>query len=305
MKKTISLMLALMMMLSLAIPAFAADVTETIEFSAFDGSIIMPKTAITVKDGVAESFGYTVKSVDHNGEAVDDITALDALVAAHKAYYGDAFTKDTATNYLSVVSGQVVLAFGKNARASGFAIDNECPHDDNFNALWNSYTGYSIDEAELDDGDTMSFFFYQDTMMYSDHFAWFEDATGDDVDDIEGKIGTEVTLKLVGFCFGWYSCSRDEDKGIIPLAGVDVYAYANGEYTKIGTTDENGLITIKIAEGKSYSIVAYGTSVDAYESDVPVVAAWADVEVKPFSFFEKIINFIMQLIAKIKALFVR
>ena len=63
--KSISMMLAvLMLMATLAVASSAQDSSVTVNFCAFDGEVFVPKTEITVTDGLAEAYGYDVAEVE-------------------------------------------------------------------------------------------------------------------------------------------------------------------------------------------------------------------------------------------------
>lgn len=305
-KKILSAVLAVVVLLCcMPLSVFAAsDGGVTVSFALSGESADMPMQSITLSDGEAEKFGYTMPETDHNGEKIEEITVFDVIVAAHEAYYGDEFTKETAQNYLIVTDGQIKLAFGKKASASGFAVNNEAPHDDNFNELWSSYTGYGACEATVENGDFVSYFFYNDTYFYSDYYAWFECADESAV-SLTAVKNDSVTLTVKGFCYGWYSCSKDEDKGIVPLPGMEVYLVKNGEYTSVGTTNENGQITVKFGDKGDFSLCAKGTTSDDYSDDIPVVNAWCSVKVltRAQSNWQKIVNFFRTVFQKIANLF--
>ncbi len=77
--------------------------TVSVTFSVSDGTIIIAPEALEVEAGIAKAYGYQVASVDHNGNRVEGATVMDAIVAAHKAYYGDEFTAETCKNYQSLL----------------------------------------------------------------------------------------------------------------------------------------------------------------------------------------------------------
>lgn len=312
-KKSVSLILSVVMLLGcISVTVFAADSSVTVNFSAFDGKIIMPRQSLTVSDGTAEAYGYQNLEKDHNGVKIEGITALDVLVTAHKAYYGDLFTAETASDYLSVVNGQLKLAFGKSAAASSFAVNNAAPHDDIYleDPVWGSaYTGYAINEARISDGDYIAYFFYQDKYFYGDKYAWF--TNGENMaDSVTVLPEEEITLTLIGFTFGWYSTYKDEDKDISPLPYVDVYLVKNGEYTLLGQTDEEGTVTLSIAEEGDYQLCAYGETEDDYDDGIPVAAAWSDIKVQSDSqtaseksLWERIVDFFRMIFDFIANLF--
>ena len=64
----------------------------------------------------AEKYGFT--------DALEGVTALDALVKAHELAFGDAFTKETAGEFLAVGStGMITKIFGDNTSACGFCVN--------------------------------------------------------------------------------------------------------------------------------------------------------------------------------------
>lgn len=248
---------------------FAIDARETAEvyFSATSDEIIVPLGTLEVYDGIAEEYGYTVSAEDHNGVAVEGITVLDVLVAAHADYYGADFTADTATDYLVVSGGFLQKAFGEKATASGFTVNNEVPHDDIMTAY--GYTGYAADTSVVETGDFVSFFFYQDTYYYMDVLASF-----DSLSDTY-KPGDSVTYTLSGYYAAWYGCSDAETiaDNTEALADIDVFMKEAGQetFTKIGTTDENGQITIDFMLEGDYTIYATGET----DTGSPVIYSWS------------------------------
>lgn len=284
---------------------FAKDNAITVSFSAFDGEIIIPKQNMKVSDGEAEKFGYVMPEEDHNGEKITTVTAFDVLVAAHEAYYGSAFTPETAENYLVLLKGEIRLAFGQKATTSSFAVNNDCLHDGIIDELYGTYTGYGSAEARINSGDYMAYFFYQDTPWCMDYYAWFTDGNTK-LTSVNAVKPMEMTLTLEGYTYGWYSCNNDEDKDIAPLCGVDVYLVKNGEYMSIGKTDENGQITVSIKDKGDYQLCAYGIAETDYD-DVPVSAAWCDVKVqtRAQASWQKIVDFFNGIFAAIAKLFGR
>ena len=106
-KRIVSLFLALVMALSLIPTTVWAASPVQVTFSAQkDGAFLFTRQSVTVTDGLAEEYGYEVSTQDHNHVAIEDPTVFDAMVAVHKAKYGDAFTKETAKNYLDISNGR-------------------------------------------------------------------------------------------------------------------------------------------------------------------------------------------------------
>ena len=68
---------------------------------------------------------------------------MDAIVAAHKAYYGDEFTRSTAKNYLVMNSSFIMKSFGRNTSACGFTVNGTMPNDGIINPSYGTPTGYA------------------------------------------------------------------------------------------------------------------------------------------------------------------
>ncbi len=240
----------------------------TVNFSAFDGSVIVPQTEMTVSDGLAESYGYNIAKKDHNGNRVDAVTVFDVLVAVHKEYYGDAFTPETATDYLVMNDSFILKAFGKSASSSGFVVNDVTPNDGIYNPAYGSYTGFACDTAELAENDDVTYFFYQDTEYWMDYKAVFAN------DEITAIAGEALTVNVSAFCiwYGYYDIDIIESMSV-PADGVDIYS-ADG--TKIATTDANGNATITFEDAGEYAIYVAGT---VESEEAPIIIDWATVTV--------------------------
>ena len=85
--KICSLVFALAMALCCLPAAFAAEDEITVSFSFYDGAIVIPKTELTVTDGTAEKYGYTLSEM----KTLIEKSGLTLLMAY------DAFTHNPAT----------------------------------------------------------------------------------------------------------------------------------------------------------------------------------------------------------------
>lgn len=259
-----------------------SSVTVTVAMQK-DGAFLDVPQKITVKDGLAEEYGYTVAEKKHDDETVDEPTFFDALVAVHKAKYGDSFNKDTAEQYLKIGSGgYLTKAFGDENAACGFYINSEIPADENG-------TGYCADTAELKNNDIVEFWFYQDTESWSDCYTSFDTA--------EKNVGVGVSFDLTMSMFVY-----DYEKGVTKYAvdGEDTennYITINtvNSYGSISeplkdaegnviTPDKNGKISLSFEEEGSYIVTAQGFVNGAS----PVVAPFCIVTVEEVSAPESI-----------------
>lgn len=265
---SLALALALAMALCCLPAAFAAENEITIDFSYYDGAVVIPKSELKVYDGIAEEYGYQLR----NSEST---AVFDAIVAAHKAYYGEAFTAETANDYLVMHDGFITKAFENSSASLGFFVNDEMPNDGIFNEGFNSYTGYACDQALLAEGDYVSLFTYKDP-MWSDYYMVVSES------EIEVLTGEKFTVSATGYSAMWYGCYREEDRAnyTYPMNGIDVYSTKDfDEYTKIGTLDENGEITLSLDEAGTVYLCMEGSFEDPYMGTIPVVANWCEVTV--------------------------
>lgn len=267
--KICSLALALALALCCLPSAFAAENEITVSFSFYDGAVVIPKTDdLKVYDGIAEEYGYTLSS---NG----GITVFDAIVAAHKGYYGEAFTAETAGDYLAMSYGFMTKAFGLATSNLGFCVNDEVPNDGIFNEAYNSYTGYACDTAAITNGDYVSFYTYQSS-YWADYYVTLS------ANEIDATAGKEFTVAATGYSVMWYGCYKEEDRAAYtyPMAGLDVYTTTDfNTYTKVGTLDEKGEITLTINEIGTTYICVMGSFEDPMMGSCPAIANWCEVTV--------------------------
>lgn len=276
MKKIVSLILVSAMLLCIVPTAFAEGAGVAVDFAFYDGTIVMPKQEITVTDGIAEEYGYTLSEKDHSGKTVDGITVFDVIVAAHEEKYGDKFTAETADEYLAMSSGFITKIFGIATSTIGFAVNDATPHDDVYVEAYAGYTGYSCDTAVVEEGDYVSVFRYLSS-YWDDIYPSFDKT---EISVVEGK---EAVVSLSGYSIVYYGCSKQDviDGMTSPINGVDVYATTDFvNYELLGKTDENGEIALSFdKEGKVW-LCAYGNHEDETLGDIPVIANWCEVSVE-------------------------
>ena len=300
-KKALAALLALTLLLCAAPFAFAAedDVTVTLLFSHGDKICLIPE--VTVADGTAEAYGYTVAETDPTGAPVSGVTVLDALVALHEALYGDAFTAETAGNYLVVAAdtGYITTIDGVVTGNVGFTVNDVQVHDDELSA-WGYYTGFSCHQAVLEDGDMLNVFFYQDSMGLDFYPTIAAPA--------QVEPGEDFALSATGYSIGWYGCSPQDTiaEMIEPLEDAEVVVFSDDlkTVTPLGTLDETGALTISFEEAGTYWVGVRGE--EAGESGVPVilnamcVQAGTDeppVDEQP-SLFQRVINAVKDAVQK-------
>lgn len=273
-KRKLPLILALIMALFVVVPpatVSAADAgSVNVDFYAtWDGVFPFTKETINVTDGLAEEYGYQVATEDHNGNPVTGPTVMDVLVAAHIAKYGDAFTKETATDYLTISSsGMLRKVFERDAMGDlGFWIDDQFPQDDNG-------TGYNADTAVVVNGQKVVLWKYL-SEYWGDYYTHF------DQEYVTIDEGESVTLNLQGtmaLAFG-----QMPYEAIYSEAGADGLAIVlvdpdTGDVETIpgATTDEEGNVTLEFDTAGVYHISANGFD---KSGNWPIVPPWCTVMV--------------------------
>ena len=235
MKKIISVFLSVTMLvsaLSVGTVAFADEnktpKTATVEYSVFDGGVytMEPKT-ITVSSDLSYKYkdevGYNDKS--------DEPTILDVLIAAHIDMFGEDFM-DYAPLKASGSSG-ITSAFGEETSALSYRLNGAT---DNGSGVW-----YNLD-TEVKSGDYVDTMFYQDTSGYTDKYV---SLGGRDIKSATGDV--TVTATYEGFDENWATV-------ILPAQGLNISV----DGVSVGTTDENGQITLKLSQNKTYVVTASG-----------------------------------------------
>ena len=235
MKKIISVFLSVVMLvsaLSVGTVAFADEnktpKTATVEYSVFDGGVytMEPKT-ITVSSDLSDKYkdevGYNDKSVEP--------TILDVLIAAHIDMFGEEFTDYAPLKASS--SGGITSAFGEETSALTYRLNGAT---DNGSGVW-----YNLD-TEVKSGDYVDTMFYQDTNGYTDKYV---SLGGRDIKSATGDVTLTATYE--GFDANWATV-------ILPAQGLNISV----DGVSVGTTDENGQITLKLSQCKTYVVTASG-----------------------------------------------
>ena len=156
----------------------------------------------TVASDLAEKYDFT--------DEVDGVSALDVLVRAHELTFGEAFTKETAATYLVVgSSGFITTIFGEKTGNCGFTINGSVPHndvlaDDTYAPGGKSYTGYTVAQAEVNTGNVVDFFLYQDDSALDNYPIW--EKADAKLDSLTIKPKAAVNMTVMGYWIGYYGC---------------------------------------------------------------------------------------------------
>ena len=163
--------------------AAPAAVKVTVRSQMAGGYLHAPQE-VEVSALEAEKYGFT--------DALEGVTALDALVKAHELAFGDAFTKETAGEYLAVGDGGwITKLFGEKTNACGFFVNQGYPNDGTPSSF-GGYNGTMVTNTPLLSGDVVDFFTYSDVSYWSDYYTWVDAPA-------EMHVGQEVTATVTGF----------------------------------------------------------------------------------------------------------
>ena len=163
--------------------AAPAAVKVTLRSQMVGGYLHAPQE-VEVSALEAEKYGFT--------DALEGVTALDALVKAHELVLGEAFTKETAGEYLAVGDGGwITKLFGEKTNACGFFVNQGYPNDGTPSSF-GGYNGTMVTNTPLLSGDVVDFFTYSDVSYWSDYYTWVDAPA-------EMHVGQEVTATVTGF----------------------------------------------------------------------------------------------------------
>lgn len=244
-------------------------------FTFYDGKnycFPVGRTEITAVEGTAAKYGmenakagHLVGGMDHSIKA-GQVSVLDALLCAHEAVYGAAFTKDTMSSYFGGSSSFVSKIFGVDG-SIGYAVNDRLP-------VVPKYDGYAINEYALSEGDDVYFFIYASPYC-GDYLSYF------DKKQLTVNAGEEITLKLSGYMAMEQMGTPGKDTRPITTmeniegAEIDLLdeKYEFGDY--LGLTDAEGKVKLKFDKAGTYYVSAIGESSTTF----PITGPWCEITV--------------------------
>lgn len=247
-------------------------------FTFYDGKnycFPVGRTEITAVEGTAAKYGMENAKADHLVGGMDhsikagQVSVLDALLCAHEAVYGAAFTKDTMSSYFGGSSSFVTKIFGVDG-GIGYAVNDRLP-------VGPKYDGYAINEYALSEGDDVYFFIYA-SPYWGDYLSYF------DKKQLTVNAGEEITLKLSGYMAMEQMGTPGKDTRPITtmenIEGAEIDLLDEnagklefGDY--LGETDENGNVTLKFDKAGTYYVSAIGESSTTF----PITGPWCEITV--------------------------
>lgn len=253
----------------------APKASVKVHFTFYDGKnycFPVGRTEITAVEGTAAKYGmenakagHLVGGMDHSIKA-GQVSVLDALLCAHEAVYGAAFTKDTMSSYFGGSSSFVSKIFGVDGNIS-YAVNDRLP-------VGPKYDGYAINEYALSEGDDVYFFIYA-SPYYGDYLSYF------DKKQLTVNAGEEVTLTLSGYMAMEQMGTPGKDTRPITTmeniegAEIDLLdeKYKFGDF--LGLTDAEGKVTLKFDKAGTYYVSAIGESSTTF----PITGPWCEITV--------------------------
>ena len=225
--------------------------------SQMAGGYLHAPQEVEVAANTAEKYGFT--------DALEGVTALDALVKAHELVFGEAFTKETAGEYLAVgSSGWISKLFGEKTNACGFFVNQGYPNDGTPASYGGGYNGTMVTNTPLLSGDVVDFYVYADDSTWSDYYTWV---------DAPAKmyVGQKVTATVTGFYASsayLHKTPAELKAAAKPLEGAKLgwMDPETGAVTVIdgAVTDKNGQATFTVDD----SFTGYLTAVSNDEEEV-------------------------------------
>ncbi|MDR0520213.1 MAG: InlB B-repeat-containing protein [Clostridiales Family XIII bacterium] len=272
--------------------AYAADAGTRVTLTYQDGErgFAFARQPLDVYPGLASAYGYTYGP----GVGSLDITALDAIVAAHVLMYGSDVAKVTANLALSEY-GYIGSAFGSpNAWAILTSINGSQPHGD---AMIDntSYLGYPVNGTVIKSGDNVEFYTIQDMVSWGDYYTWFE-KDGVKTEKLRAVAGSgKIELTLKGYT-NMYALSTELGAHTAPVENaaltrvlVDESAgWRVGNFADYGgglyKSDASGKLLLEVpSKGGTYYYSAFNSG-GAY----PLFSPWLELTVvdKPLVSFD-------------------
>ncbi|MGN0521116.1 MAG: hypothetical protein ACI4IQ_00615 [Eubacterium sp.] len=220
MKKFLSVLTALCVVIASALCAFGTFAQDSVEVSfamIYAGEYAIEPSTVSVSADLSDTYE---SAVGYN-DSLEEPTVLDALIAAHIDLWGD------ISGLSCSGAGWLTTVFGKSDPVGYYLND--------------SAAGSLNDSVK--DGDYLAFAFYQDTYGYSDAYASFNVRAAQT--EVDGSVN--LTAQCSGYDSSW---------NIITLPCAEVEIFSNG--TSVGKTDADGKITLNFDEKGTYNITTAG-----------------------------------------------
>lgn len=210
MKRTITILLALVMVIAATCTAVSADEGTKVYVTIADdnGEIVVARKSVSVSD------------LDGDGA----VTISDALAAAHAKFYADG-----ADGY-GTFDSEYGLSLGKlwgveNGGSYGYYVNNA--------------SAWSLADP-VAEGDHVYAFVYTDLATWSDTYSWFEKAS------VKAAAGEEITLtlKCSGYDENWSPVESAVEGAKILVDGKDTGVVTDADGKAVITVADEGSVVI-------------------------------------------------------------
>ena len=121
----------------------------------------------------------------------------------------------------------------------------------------NDYVGKMVNEAAVENGDVVDFFFYKDVEGYNDKYAYFTDDAGNFVKSLTVTPGESYTLNVKAYTYAYYSLSKPEWRALF-VENVPEDIIIADEADNYTYMIDNGQVTIDVPADATGSYTLYG-----------------------------------------------
>lgn len=270
-KSFLSVFLLAVLMVSVMSPCVLMARAETpvsidisLSLQMGENGFTIPKQTLAVESNLAEDYGYT--------DAYDgaQVTALDAIVAAHIIVFGD---NQVDINNALTVSDETDEYYGP-----GFVTNFMGDGVGNFVFFVNGVLVLDLaGDFVLQNGDNVQFFVVQDLNWWLDTYAWFE-YEGASVDTLTVGVNEEFDLTVMGTFFVLWGYDYGAYEDVVDGAGIVLIDDTTGAFvlSPLVVTDDYGVATLCFDTAGTYVLGAI--DYDLYMD--PLMSPWLVVTVE-------------------------
>lgn len=237
--------------------------SEVLVSLQYDGAFrLVTDEPFEVSADAASRYGYADSIPD-----TESVTVLDVVVEAHRRIYGEAFTRETAHNYLEIGDYDAVRRIvGEPGRYTYFVINGHYIYDAESEYQKIGFTGLTQTNTPVYDYDVVEIFSFSTSRMGMDYYTYFTNPSGRHEYCAMAHPGEPITIKQEGFYYAYAGPLTHKDRresGMVrPIVGsqLAVIDPITKQLTDVpeAISDGEGLITFSFAEPGFYYITAHG-----------------------------------------------
>ena len=196
---------------------------------ALDKDTVKTFNKLEVYSDTAAKFGYEKPAAYKN-----KVTTADVFAKVHEELFGADF-KANPKNYFDYNGkGYITKFYGKDAKYTGYYVNNAMP------LYPGTDKGSVVNDTIIQNGDSIRFFFYQDTKKWSDYYTYL------DKNNYQEDAGKDFVVTLKDFTYG------NPSK---PAEGIKLAIVSDsGEVVAEAVTNNEGKATFNISKPGEYII---------------------------------------------------